>query len=175
MAYPGRITQAICLYRRQHEDRRPFVPRDRYTTHSQGRRWQKRTSSPGGKNNVDVMLGGKRRLYTPTPVISHAILAYNRDRQNGIVSDGIVITPSHNPPECGGFQIQPSSRGAGRRARSQVVDRIANANEFPGDQRSRWRQARMLAARALSSDTDAPSKHDYLTAVCQRSRITLSI
>ena len=49
----------------------------------------------------------ERGGYTPTPVISHAILTYNKDRKSGF-ADGIVITPSHNPPEDGGFSRQPA-------------------------------------------------------------------
>src|SRR6202158_3845520 len=56
-------------------------------------------------NGVEVMLADKEE-YTPTPVISHAILAYNRGRDTGS-ADGIVITPSHNPPENGGFKYNP--------------------------------------------------------------------
>ena len=55
------------------------------------------------------MLADERR-YTPTPVISHAILTYNRGRSSGL-ADGIVITPSHNPPEDGGFKYNPPNGG----------------------------------------------------------------
>jgi phosphoglucomutase len=58
-------------------------------------------------NGVDVMLADKDE-YTPTPVISHAILAYNRGRDTGL-ADGIVITPSHNPPDNGDFKYNPST------------------------------------------------------------------
>ena len=60
-------------------------------------------------NNVETMIdsaGG----YTPTPAISHAILTYNRGRKSGH-ADGIVITPSHNPPDNGGFKYNPPSGG----------------------------------------------------------------
>jgi phosphoglucomutase len=60
-------------------------------------------------NGVDVMLADKDD-YTPTPVISHAILAYNRDRKTGL-ADGILITPSHNPPDNGGFEYNPPNGG----------------------------------------------------------------
>jgi len=60
-------------------------------------------------NGVDVMLA-EGNEYTPTPAISHAILVYNRGRGNGL-ADGIVITPSHNPPEDGGFKYNPPSGG----------------------------------------------------------------
>lgn len=60
-------------------------------------------------NGVDVMLA-QGDEYTPTPVISHAILTYNRGRKSGL-ADGIVITPSHNPPSEGGFKYNPPNGG----------------------------------------------------------------
>ena len=60
-------------------------------------------------NEVDVMID-ERGGYTPTPVISHAILSYNKNRKSGL-ADGIVITPSHNPPEDGGFKYNPPNGG----------------------------------------------------------------
>ena len=71
-------------------------------------------------NDVDVMIDAGND-YTPTPVISHAILTYNRGHTRGL-ADGIVITPSHNPPEDGGFEIQPAPRRTGRHA-YHTVDR----------------------------------------------------
>ena len=62
-------------------------------------------------NRVDVMLA-ERDDYTPTPAISHAILTYNHGRKNGL-ADGIVVTPSHNPPESGGFKYNPPHGGPG--------------------------------------------------------------
>jgi phosphoglucomutase len=60
-------------------------------------------------NAVDVMLA-QHDEYTPTPVISHAILTYNHECRTGF-GDGVVITPSHNPPECGGFKYNPPHGG----------------------------------------------------------------
>src|SRR2546429_3301358 len=60
-------------------------------------------------NNVDVMLSEGTR-YTPTPAVSHAILGYNAGRKTGL-ADGIVITPSHNPPDDGGFKYDPPHAG----------------------------------------------------------------
>ena len=65
--------------------------------------------------------------YTPTPVISHAILTYNRGRTDGL-ADGVVITPSHNPPDNGGFKYNPPNGGP---ADTDVTDHIAKrANEL---------------------------------------------
>jgi len=75
-------------------------------------------------NGVEVMIdadGG----YTPTPVISHAILCHNRDNP-GVVADGVVITPSHNPPSDGGFKYNPPSGGPADSAVTSVIERRAN-------------------------------------------------
>jgi phosphoglucomutase len=93
--------------------------------------------------------------YTPTPAISHAILTYNRGRHSGL-ADGIVITPSHNPPDSGGFKYNPSNGGP---ADSDVTKGIENrANELlhvgaPGVRRMSFAAAR----RAATTHT-----HDYL-------------
>jgi alpha-D-glucose phosphate-specific phosphoglucomutase len=77
-------------------------------------------------NGVEVMIAEKDE-YTPTPVISHAIITYNRGRKTGL-ADGIVITPSHNPPHDGGFKYNPPNGGP---AETDVTDWIqAKANEF---------------------------------------------
>ncbi len=62
-------------------------------------------------NGVDVMIDHNQD-YTPTPVISHAIIAYNRGRTSGL-ADGIVVTPSHNPPTDGGYKYNPPNGGPG--------------------------------------------------------------
>ena len=69
-------------------------------------------------NGVEVMIA-QGDEYTPTPVISHAILTYNRGRKTGL-ADGIVITPSHNPPHDGGFKYNPAQRRAGGQSSSPV-------------------------------------------------------
>ena len=76
-------------------------------------------------NDVTVMIdnaGG----YTPTPVISHAILTYNRGRTSGL-ADGVVITPSHNPPEDGGYKYNPPNGGPADTDITAVIERAANA------------------------------------------------
>src|SRR6185295_3202899 len=64
--------------------------------------------------------------YTPTPVVSHAILTYNRGRKSGL-ADGVVITPSHNPPEDGGFKYNPPSGGPADTATTRAIETRANA------------------------------------------------
>jgi phosphoglucomutase len=101
------ITQAICDYRRSHSIDGPlFMGKD---THA--------ISDPAQRTALDVLAGnGVETIIqsghgvTPTPVISHAILTYNRGRPDHF-ADGIVITPSHNPPEDGGFKYNPPNGG----------------------------------------------------------------
>jgi phosphoglucomutase len=77
-------------------------------------------------NGVEVMIA-EGDEYTPTPVISHAILTYNRGRKTGL-ADGIVITPSHNPPDDGGFKYNPPNGGP---AETDVTNWIqSTANQF---------------------------------------------
>jgi phosphoglucomutase len=75
-------------------------------------------------NNVEVMID-EHDGYTPTPVISHAILTYNKGRERGL-ADGVVITPSHNPPEDGGFKYNPPNGGPADTDITSKVERAAN-------------------------------------------------
>ena len=101
------ISQAICLYRTQHQIDGPlFLGMD---THALSVPALASALEVLAANGVEVMLA-ERDAYTPTPVISHAILTYNRGRRSGL-ADGIVITPSHNPPHDGGFKYNPPSGG----------------------------------------------------------------
>src|SRR5260221_3614966 len=101
------ITKAICDYRRlQGTDGPLYMGKD---THA--------ASAPAQRTALEVLAanGVESRIqqddgYTPTPVISRAILVYNRGRREHL-SDGIVITPSHNPPEDGGFKYNPTNGG----------------------------------------------------------------
>jgi phosphoglucomutase len=116
------VTQAICLYRKnQGTDGPLFLGID---THA--------LSIPAGTtalevlaaNGVEVMVADGDE-YTPTPVISHAILTYNRERKKGL-ADGIVITPSHNPPQDGGFKYNPSSGGPADTGVTGWIEKKAN-------------------------------------------------
>src|SRR5258707_12884856 len=75
-------------------------------------------------NAVQVMIS-ERDEYTPTPAVSHAILTYNRGRTSGL-ADGIVITPSHNPPEDGGFKYNPPHGGPAESELTTQIDKRAN-------------------------------------------------
>lgn len=93
---------------------------------------------------------------TPTPVISHAILTHNRGRTSGL-ADGVVITPSHNPPEDGGFKYNPPSGGP---ADTDLTRRIeSRANDLLRDELCEVR--RMIASRALSAPTT--HRHDFIS------------
>ena len=117
------ITQAICLYRQAHQITGPlFMGMD---THALSEPALVSALEVLAANGVDVMIdrdGG----YTPTPVISHAILAHNHGRTSG-QADGIVITPSHNPPEDGGFKYNPPHGGPAESRVTAWIEQIACA------------------------------------------------
>ena len=95
------ITQAICDYRNlQKIDGPLFLGMD---THALSEPAFASAMEVLAANNIEVMLS-EGTQYTPTPAVSHAILSYNRARKS-VFSDGIVITPSHNPPDDGGFKL----------------------------------------------------------------------
>jgi phosphoglucomutase len=101
------ITQAICEYRKnQGTDGPLFMGKD---THGVSGPAQRTALEVLAANGVETIIQQNDGV-TPTPVISHAILVYNRGRKDGL-SDGIVVTPSHNPPEDGGFKYNPTNGG----------------------------------------------------------------
>jgi phosphoglucomutase len=148
------ISQAICLYREQQKIDGPlFLGMD---THALSEPALASALEVLAANGVEVMLA-EGDEYTPTPAISHAILTYNRGRKMGL-ADGIVITPSHNPPNDGGFKYNPPNGGP---AESVVTNWIeAKANEFL--------QNGLLGLKRIPSEKArrAPTthRHDYLNA-----------
>src|SRR6266403_1275457 len=101
------ITQAICDYRREHGNAGPlYMGKD---THALSGPAQRTALEVLAANNVETIIQESDGV-TPTPVISRAILVYNRTRKKHL-ADGIVITPSHNPPEDGGFKYDPTNGG----------------------------------------------------------------
>jgi phosphoglucomutase len=101
------ITQAICDYRRKQKTDGPlYMGKD---THAVSDPAQRTALEVLAANNVETIIQEKNGV-TPTPVISRAILVYNRSRKEHL-ADGIVITPSHNPPEDGGFKYNPPNGG----------------------------------------------------------------
>ncbi len=117
------ISQAICLYRQQqHIDGPLFLGMD---THALSEPAFASALEVLAANGVEVMVD-RTAGYTPTPVISHAILTYNRGRKVGL-ADGIVITPSHNPPEDGGFKYNPPHGGPADTHVTHWIEEKANA------------------------------------------------
>lgn len=143
------ISQAICLYReRQGIDGPIFIGID---THALSEPAFASALEVLAADGAEVMMaaGGE---YTPTPAVSHAILAYNHGRKTGL-ADGIVITPSHNPPGDGGFKYNPPNGGP---ADIDVTGWIENqANELLGNGLKGVR--RMPFEKALH----APTSHEY--------------
>ncbi len=146
------ITQAICAYRKQRGVDGPlFLGMD---THALSEPAHTTALEVLAANGVEVMIDAERG-YTPTPAISHAILSYNRGRASGL-ADGIVITPSHNPPEDGGFKYNASHGGpADTDATKSIQDQ---ANQLMTQSLEGVR--RISFARALA----AAHRHDYIAA-----------
>jgi phosphoglucomutase len=144
------ITQAIVEYRIAAGTTGPlFIGRD---THGLSEPAWVSALEVLAANDVVAMIDAADR-YTPTPAISHAILGYNRGRSDGL-ADGIVVTPSHNPPRDGGFKYNPPNGGP---ADSDVTNAIAKrANEILRDGLSAVK--RVPLSRALTT----AQRHDYL-------------
>ena len=148
------ITQAICLYRQQQHITGPlFLGID---THALSESALGSAIEVLAANGVETMIDS-RAGYTPTPAVSHAILAYNRGR-TGDFADGIVITPSHNPPEDGGFKYNPPNGGPADTSATGWIQDQANAL-LAADMRD---VKRMPLSRARAASTT--HRHDYLDA-----------
>jgi len=148
------ITQAICSYRKQKKIDGPlFLGMD---THALSVPAIATALEVLAANDVVVMLS-KDDEYTPTPAVSHAILTYNCGRETGL-ADGIVITPSHNPPHDGGFKYNPPHGGPAETGITNWIQ--ARANELL-ELRLRGVQ-RLPYEKALYASTT--HRHDYLNA-----------
>jgi phosphoglucomutase len=145
-------TQAICLYRKKENIDGPlYLGVD---THALSEPALKSAMEVLAANGVEVMIDS-RDGHTPTPVISHAILCYNRGRTTGR-ADGIVITPSHNPPRFGGFKYDPPHGGPADTNVTAWIQEQANALIAGG-----LREVdRMPIERARTAPT--VHRHDYL-------------
>jgi phosphoglucomutase len=143
------ITQAICDYRAGQGPTGPlFLGRD---THALSEPAFKTAIEVLAANGVDVMIDNQEG-WTPTPAISHAILAHNRRATAGR-ADGIVVTPSHNPPEDGGFKYNPPNGGPADTDVTRVIEDRANqllADHLRGVTRIPYERARR-----------APTTHAY--------------
>ncbi len=117
------ISQAICQHRAQNGVDGPlYIGID---THALSQPALASALEVFAANDVEVMIDTGEG-YTPTPVVSHAILTYNKNRKSGL-ADGIVITPSHNPPEDGGFKYNPPSGGPADTGVTKWIENAANA------------------------------------------------
>jgi phosphoglucomutase len=146
------ISQAICRYRKQHGIDGPlFIGFD---THALSAPAFASALEVLAANDVTVMTSANNE-YTPTPAVSHAILNYNRGRTSGL-ADGIVITPSHNPPDSGGFKYNPSNGGP---ADTDVTSWIEQqANDFLASNLAEVRRMPFSAAQRAPTTRS----HDYV-------------
>ena len=148
------ISQAICEYRQQQGTDGPlFLGMD---THALSEPAIASALEVLAANAVDVMIAHNDE-YTPTPAVSHAILCHNRDRQSRL-ADGIVITPSHNPPDAGGFKYNPPNGGPADTDVTGWIQKRANELLAAGLRGV----GRVTLERALRSATT--HRHDYLGA-----------
>jgi phosphoglucomutase len=149
------ITQAICEYRGGNGPL--FLAKD---THALSEPAFASALEVLAANNVPVMIDlGVNGIpgYTPTPVLSHAVLGYNRGRSAGL-ADGIVITPSHNPPDDGGFKYNPPNGGPADTAATKTIEDRANQILAGG-----LREVRRIGySQALAAG--ATHRHDYISA-----------
>ncbi|HSM10563.1 MAG TPA: phosphoglucomutase (alpha-D-glucose-1,6-bisphosphate-dependent) [Lysobacter sp.] len=148
------ISQAICEYRRSRGIDGPlYLGID---THALSQPAYENALEVLAGNGVDTMIAADGG-FTPTPAVSHAILAYNRGRSTGL-ADGIVITPSHNPPDSGGFKYNPPNGGPADTDVTGWIQQRANALLAEGLGQVR----RMPFAQARQAATT--HEHDYLAA-----------
>ncbi|KPG00110.1 phosphoglucomutase [Rhodopseudomonas sp. AAP120] len=147
------VSQAVCDYRRGAGTTGPlFIGID---THALAEPALASALEVFAANGVEVMIDANGG-YTPTPVISHAILTHNRGRSSGL-ADGVVVTPSHNPPEDGGFKYNPPNGGPADTDITAVVEKAANALLADGLKGVK----RIPYARALKADN--VHRRDYVT------------
>lgn len=146
------ISQAICEYRKSKQINGPlFLGMD---THALSEAALATAIEVFAKNRITVIIQ-KGLRYTPTPVISHAILTYNRGRKDGF-ADGVVITPSHNPPEDGGFKYNPPEGGPADTSTTKIIEERANELLAQGIDKI----SRLPFESALK--TDSIKEYDYI-------------
>ncbi|WP_263408909.1 phosphoglucomutase (alpha-D-glucose-1,6-bisphosphate-dependent) [Terriglobus tenax] len=147
------ITQAICEFRKSEGTTGPlFLAAD---THALSDPAWASALEVLAANGVATMIDSERG-YTPTPALSHAILVYNAGKTSGL-ADGIVITPSHNPPEDGGFKYNPPSGGPADTTATKWIENRANELVAAGLNGVK----RVTLAKALAASTT--HKHDFVS------------
>ncbi len=163
------ISQAICEFRIAQGITGPlFIGMDSHAL-----------SEPALASAIEVFAGNEQEImvdagtgcgvgYTPTPVISHAILNYNRGKTDGL-ADGVVITPSHNPPDDGGFKYNPPAGGPADTVTTKAMQ--ARANEIL--ENGLHEVKRMTLARAMQAPTT--HLHDYVTPYVSDLRHVINI
>jgi phosphoglucomutase len=156
-------SQAVCDYRRQQGVDGPlFIGKD---THALSEPALSTAIEVLAANGVEVRIQSGRS-YTATPVISHAVLSYNADRR-GHFGDGIVVTPSHNPPEDGGFKYNPPHGGPADGDATGWIERRANAllkEDNRGVQRIPF-EAALRLPNVVEVDFVAPFVRDLATVI----------
>jgi len=149
------ITQAIVEYRNSQGTTGPlFLAQD---THALSEPAFTTALEVLAANDVEVMVD-ERLGYTPTPALSHAILTYNSGNEGKAQADGIVITPSHNPPEDGGFKYNPPNGGPADTSATKWIENRANqliADRLTGVKRG---------AFSLALNASTTHRHDYISA-----------
>jgi phosphoglucomutase len=146
------MTQAICSYRRQEQITGPLFLG--FDTHALSAPAFASALEVLAANGVETLIAA-RDEYTPTPALSHAILTYNRSRSSAL-ADGIVITPSHNPPDSGGFKYNPPNGGPADTTVTKWIENESNrllAAGLDGVKRMPLAQARAAATT---------HEHDFL-------------
>jgi phosphoglucomutase len=148
------ITQAICDYRHEQKTTGPlFLAQD---THALSEPAFATALEVLAANNIETMVD-TNLAYTPTPALSHAVLTYNAQHKDH-QSDGIVITPSHNPPEDGGFKYNPPNGGPADTTATKWIENRANDIIAAGLTAVK----KIPYAKALAASTT--HRHDYITA-----------
>ena len=147
------VSQAVCDYRLAKNLTGPlFIGID---THALAEPALASALEVFAANAVEVMIDANDG-YTPTPAVSHAILTYNKGRESGL-ADGVVVTPSHNPPEDGGFKYNPPNGGPADTDITGAIERAANRyleNDLDGVKRMSYARARTAPC---------VHRHDYIT------------
>jgi phosphoglucomutase len=146
------ITQAICLHRKQQKIDGPLFMG--FDTHALSEPAFASALEVLAANDVEVMIDS-HDSWTPTPTVSHAILTYNKGRRDAL-GDGIVITPSHNPPEDGGFKYDPPSGGPADSATTKWIQ--DKANEIIAGGLKDVRRVPLSRAKAAATT----HRHDYI-------------